>query len=65
MIEVKPSRLGGLKHSHWANARGNYPAVSKSSPLAFVLSKELIANDPVGFLVLAPIGMNLSSDFGR
>ena len=55
----------GMKDDHRTGAGGNNHAIRKADPLTLVLTEELVADSPVCCLVLAPVGMNLSSDFGR
>ena len=60
-----PSRgLGRVENGNRACARRDHGAIGKSDPLALVLTEELVANSPVRGLVLAPVGVDLSSDFG-
>src|SRR4051794_15940708 len=56
--------MGCMKNDDWASAGGDDRAVCKSDPLALVLTQEFVADSPVRCLVLAPIGMDLASNFG-
>jgi hypothetical protein len=53
-----------VKHSNRAVAGSDHGTISEADPLALVLTEELTADSPVCRLVLAPVGINLSSDFG-
>jgi hypothetical protein len=57
-------RLGRVEHLHGAGAGRDHGAVGKGDPLALVLREEFVADSPVRRLVLAPVGMDLSGDFG-
>jgi hypothetical protein len=57
-------RLRGMKHGNRAGARGDHGTISKANPLAVVLTDELVARSPIRRLVLAPVGVDLTSDFG-
>src|SRR5207253_9626225 len=60
-----PSRgLGRVENGNRACARRDHGAIGKPDPLALVLTEELVADSPVRGLVLAPVGVDLSSDFG-
>src|SRR5437588_8636770 len=60
-----PSRgLGRVENGNRACARRDHGAIGKPNPLALVLTEELVADSPVPGLVLAPVGVDLSSDFG-
>jgi len=61
---MQARRLSGMKHGHGTGARRDHPAIGKADPLASVLVEELIADSPVRRLVLAPVGVDLSSYFG-
>src|SRR5437879_9216738 len=61
-----PSRgPGRVENGNRACARRDHGAIGKPDPLALVLTEELVADSPVRGLVLAPVGVDLSSDFGR
>ena len=45
-----------------SSARRDHLTIGKADPLISVLIEELIADSPVGLLVLAPVGVNLSGD---
>ena len=56
--------MGGVKDDYRTSAGGDDHAIGEANPLALVLTKELIADSPVRRLVLAPVRMDLSSNFG-
>src|SRR4051794_19070570 len=57
--------MGGLKDDHRPSAGCNHHTVGEADPLALILTKELVADSPVRCLVLAPVGMDLPSEFRR
>ncbi len=59
-----PGRLGCVKHSDRAAARGDHCPVGEADPLTLVLPKELVADSPIRGLVVAPRGIDLAGDFG-
>jgi hypothetical protein len=54
-----------MKDDHRTGAGGNDHAIREAHPLTTELTQELVADSPVCCLVLAPVGPDLSSDFGR
>jgi hypothetical protein len=53
-----------VEHFERGLTGGDDGTVGKGNPLALILTEELVADSPVVRLVLAPVGMDLSSDFG-
>jgi hypothetical protein len=61
---VPSRRLGRVEHGNRAGARRDHGAIGKADPPALVLTEELVADSPIRRLVLAPVGVDLLSDFG-
>ena len=53
-----------MEHGNRAGARRDHGAIGEPNPLALVLTEELVADSPVRGLVLAPVGVDVSSDLG-
>jgi hypothetical protein len=57
--------LSGMKNHDWPSSRCDNLANGESDPLPLILRQKLIAYRPILSLVLAPVRMDLSSDFRR
>jgi hypothetical protein len=54
-----------VKDNYGAIAGRNHCPIRKPDPLTFVLTEQLVPDNPIRRLVLSPVGMDLLSDFRR
>jgi hypothetical protein len=64
-VRVFGCLVRGVENDYRSRAEGDYLSASEADPLALVLAKQLVARGPVLGLVLAPVVVDLASDFGR
>src|SRR5947207_3342083 len=62
---MTPGFLRRMEHLDGTLARRDYDAVGEADPLVSIFLDQLIARGPIIRFVLAPIGMNKSSEFRR